>query len=228
MRRSHEDNATEEFMKAVLALVVIYVAIFLIAIQGASQSSVQASPQTAGAVQEQTTPASVDPGKQANIRSLMELMGVRDLVQDATSKGTQQFRENLVASVPNNDRGQEFVNAFIQNYQKRLSPDDLTNQLVTIYDKHFTDEDIKSLLQFYGSPVGQKYAAEMPKITAEVQAANRAVGMRVGKEVLQDLRRQYPGIGAQARLNRPQAQQPERARQQHAVQTDIQASSSQP
>jgi uncharacterized protein len=228
MRRSHQDNATEEFMKAVLALVLIYVAIFLIATQGASQSSVQASPQTAGAVQELATPPSVDPGKQANIRALMELMGVRELVQDATSKGTQQFRENLVASLPNNDRGQEFVNAFIQTYEKRLTPDDVTNQLVTIYDKHFTDEDIKSLLQFYGSPAGQKYAAEMPKITAEVQAANRAVGLRVAKEVLQDLRRQYPGIGAQARLNRPQGQPPEQASQQHAVQSEIQASSTQP
>lgn len=214
-------------MKAVLALVLIYVAIFLVAIQGASQNPVQASPQSASAGQEQATPASIDPGKQANIRSLMELIGVRDLIQDATTKGTEQFRENLIASLPNNDPGQQFVNAFIQNYQKRLSPDDVTNQLVTIYDKHFTDEDIKNLLRFYGSPAGQKYAAEMPKITAEIQAANRAIGMRVAKEVLQDLRREYPGVGAQARL-RPQTQQPEQTRQQHAAPSEIQASSAQP
>jgi len=211
-------------MKAVLALVLIYVAIFLVAIQGASQSPVQASPQTAA--QEQVTSVSIDPGKQANIRSLMELIGVRDVVQDATTRGTEQFRENLVATVPNNDRGQQFIAAFVQNYQKKLNADDVTNQLVTIYDKHFTDEDIKGLLQFYGSPVGQKYAAEMPKITAEIQAANRAMGTRVAKEVLQDLRRQYPGLGAQARL-RPHAQQGEQARQQ-AGQGEIQASSSQP
>ena len=215
-------------MKAVLALVLIYVAIFFIAIQGASQNPVQASPQNAAAAQEQTTAASSDPGKQANIRSLMELVGVRDLIQDATTKGTEQFRNNLIASVPNDDRGQQFVDAFIRNYQKRLSPDDVTNQLVAIYDKHLSDEDIKSLLQFYGSPAGQKYAAEMPKITVEIQAANRAIGTRVAKEVLQDLRRQYPGIGAQARLNKPAGQQPEQARWQHAGQSEIQASSSQP
>src|SRR5215469_6126271 len=212
-------------MKAVLALVFIYVAIFIVAIQGSSQSPVQASNQGASAAQEQA-PASIDPSKQANIRSLMELIGVRDVIQDATAKGTEQFRENLIASVPNNDRGQQFVNAFVQNYQQRLNPDDVTNELVTIYDKHFTDQDIKGLMQFYGSPVGQKFAAEMPKITAEIQAANRAMGTRVAKEVLQDLRRQYPGLGAQARL-RPHAQQGEQARQQ-AGQGEIQASSSQP
>jgi uncharacterized protein len=228
MRRSHEDNATEEVMKAVLALVLIYVATFFIAIQGASQSPVQAAPQNGVAAQEQTGQAPIDPAKEASIRSLMELLGVRDVLQDATAKGTEQFRENLIASVPDNDRGQQFINAFILNYQKKFNPDEVTDQLVVIYDKHFSDAEIKGLLQFYGSPLGQKYATEMPKVTAEIQAANRAVSSRVAKDVLQDLRRQYPGIGAQARLIKPHVAQMDQAKQQSQTQRQSQASASQP
>jgi uncharacterized protein len=215
-------------MKAVLALFVIYVGTFFIVVQGASQNSVQAAPQNTAAEQGQATPASIDPVKEADIRSLMELLGARDAVQDAVAKGREQFRENLIASVPDNERGQKFVNAFVANYQKKFSPDDVTSQLAAIYDRHFTEDDIKTLLQFYGSPLGQKYAAEMPKISAEVQAANRAVSTRVAKDVLQDLRQQYPGIASRARLVKQRSGQDEQAKQQARTQSQNQADASQP
>jgi uncharacterized protein len=213
-------------MKAVLALCAIYVITFLVVVQGASQSSVQAAAQNASVSQGQVPPAAVDPTKEADIRSLMELVGARDVVQDAVAKGTEQFRENLLASVPNSDRGQKFVNAFVEDYQKKFNPDDVTSELIGVYDRHFTEDEIKALLQFYGSPVGQKFAAEMPKISAESQTVNRAVTTRVAKEVLQDLRKQYPGIAAQARLSKRQGQA-EQAKQQ-AQTGQNQASASQP
>jgi uncharacterized protein len=150
-------------MKAVLVLVLIYIGAFLIAIQGATQSPAQV--QSAAAVQQ--PPHAIDPTKEADIHSLLELIGTRDAVQDAAARGAEQFRENLQASVPDNDRGQKFVNTFVDEYQQKFNPDELTSQFVTVYDKHFTDEEIKGLLQFYGSPLGQKYAAEMPKINSE-------------------------------------------------------------
>ena len=191
-------------MKAVLALIVIYIGAFLIATQGASQNTVQPARQDAAA---QT--ASIDPVKEADIRSLMELVGARDSLQEAAARGADQFRENLTASVPDNERGQKFVNAFVDTYKAKFDADAATGQLVAIYDKHFSDDEIKGLLQFYGSPLGQKFAAEMPKINMETQAANRAFGTRIAKDVLQDLRKQYPGVAAHARLAKPRVGQAE-------------------
>lgn len=192
-------------MKAVLVLVLIYIGAFLIAIQGVSQSSAQGQ----NAAAQKKNANAIDPVKEADIRSLLELVGARDAVQDASARGAEQFRDNLLASVPNNQRGQEFVNTFVGEYQKKFNPDEVTGQMVAVYDKHFTDDEIKSLLQFYGSPLGQKYAAEMPKINAEVQAANRAVNTRLAKDVLQDLRKQYPGVGTRARLNKSRPGHPD-------------------
>jgi len=191
-------------MKAVLALIVIYIGAFLIATQGASQNTVQPARQEATA---QT--ASIDPAKEADIRSLMELVGARDSLQEAATRGADQFRENLTASVPDNERGQKFVHAFVDNYKAKFDADAATGQLVAIYDKHFSDDEIKGLLQFYGSPLGQKFAAEMPKINMETQAANRAFSTRIAKDVLQDLRKQYPGVAAHARLAKPRVGQAE-------------------
>ncbi len=197
-------------MKAVLALVIIYVAMFFLAIQGASQNSAQATLH-GGAGQ---AARSVDPAKEADIRSLMELVGARDATQDFATHGADQLRENLLSSVPTNDRGQQFVNAFIDGYKAKFNADEATAQLVTIYDQHFTQDEIKGLLQFYGSPLGQRFAAEMPKINGEMQAANRAFSTRIAKEVLQDLYKRYPGMSAHARLAKPRQSQPEQAQTQ--------------
>jgi hypothetical protein len=187
-------------MKAVLALVIIYVGTFFLAIQGASQNPVNAAPQNAAA-QDQISlrpSKSIDPAKDGDIRSLMELIGARDQVQEAVANSTEQYREKLLATVPNNDKGQAFVTSFADAYQKKFDVDDLTEQLVAIYDKHYSDDEIKALLQFYGSPVGQRVAAEMPKIAKEIQAASRATGAKAAKEALQAMKAQNPEIGQSA------------------------------
>ena len=107
--------------------------------------------------------------------------------------------------MPASERGQQFTEAFVADYQKKFNPDEVTGQLVGIYDQHFTDDEIKGLLQFYGSPLGRKFAAEMPKISAEIDAANRTVSTRVAKDVLQDLPQEYQGIGIQATSAKPRA-----------------------
>ena len=153
-------------MKAVLALTLLYVGTFLVVIQGASQNQIQAAPQNAAAAQDnsqQGQAKSIDPVKESDIRALMELVGVRDQVQDGVSASAEQYREKLLATVPNNEKGQAFVDAFVASYEKKFDPDQITDQVVGIYDKHYTDEEIKGLLQFFGSPLGQKVAAEIPR-----------------------------------------------------------------
>jgi hypothetical protein len=194
----------EAVMKAVLALVIIYVGTFFLVIQGASQNAVQAAPQGAALAQNSAASpqsnSSIDPAKEADIRSLMELVGARDLVQDGSNTAIEQSREKLLATVPNNDKGQAFVNAFAASYQKKFDVDQVTDQLVSIYDKHFTDDEIKGLLQFYGSPLGQKVATEMPKIGRETQVAVRAASTKAAKESLVEVKQQNPEFGQSAHL----------------------------
>ncbi len=206
-------------MKAVLALVIIYVGTFFLVIQGASQNPVQAAPQSAASPQANAAPApAIDPVKEADIRSLMELVGARDLVQDGQAAAVEQAREKLIAPVPINDKGQAFVNTFASIYQKKFDVDQVTEQLVGIYDKHYTEDEIKGLLQFYGSPLGQKVAAEMPKINREIQAALRTVSGKAAREALTEVKMQNPEIGQSARLGNGQAQGQGRWQQRRAQQ----------
>lgn len=197
-------------MKAVLALIIIYVGMFFVAIQGGSPGSVQAALQSAADSQSPAKTA-IDPQKESDIRSLLELVGARDQVQDSVHQAAEQYREKLLASVPNSDKGQAFVNTAINGYEKLFDVDRVDEQLVALYDKHYTDEDIKSLLQFYGSPLGQKVAAESPKIFREIQETTRAEAAKAAKEAVQQAQQENPGVGQNARV----ANTPRRPFQQH-------------
>lgn len=189
-------------MKALLTLVVIYLAMFFVAIQGGSPAAVQAAAQNT-AKQSVTGGPQIDPVKDADIRALIELVGARDQIQDSVTTSAEQYREKLLATVPNNEKGQAFVNSVIAEYQKKYDLDEVVNQIVAIYDKHYTDDEIKGLLQFYGTPFGQKVAAEQSKIMREVQETTRRTAYKSVHEALQRAKQENPGIGQNAHLGNP-------------------------
>ena len=206
-------------MKALVALIIIYIGTFFLVIQGSSQNSVQASPQSAQNNASAQSNSSMDRVKEADIRSLMELVGARDVVQDGAENAIEQSREKLLTTVPNNDKGKAFVKAFATSYQKKLDTDQIAEQLVGIYDKHFTDDEIKGLLQFYGSPLGQKVAGEMPKINRETQAAVRSAGGKAAREALAEVKQENLEVGQSARLGNGQGRLQQRRGQRPQLQT---------
>ena len=204
-------------MKALVALIVIYVGTFFLVIQGSPQNSAQATQQSSQNASVQSN-SDIDRVKEADIRSLMELLGARDMVQDGADNAIQQSREKLLATVPNDEKGQAFVNAFATSYQKKFDADQVTEQLVGIYDKHYTDDEIKGLLQFYGSPLGQKVAAEAPKINREIQAAVRSTSGKAAREALAEVKQQNPEVGQSARLGNGQGRFQQRRGQRQQLQ----------
>jgi hypothetical protein len=143
-------------------------------------------------------------------------------VQDGADNAIEQSREKLQATVPNNDKGKAFVKAFATSYQKKFDADQITEQLVGIYDKHFTDDEIKGLLQFYGSPLGQKVAGEMPKISKETQAAVRSASGKAAREALAEVKQQNPEVGQSARLGNGQGRFQQRRGQRQQLQASQQ------
>jgi hypothetical protein len=210
-------------MKAFLVLLAIYVGAFLIATQGAPQNGVEAS----SSGHDATTEVRIDAGKRADIRSLMEVVGARDEMRQTTARQTEEFRDNLVSALPEQQRAQ-VVTTLVTDYQKKFHADTVSERIVTIYDKHFTDDEVKGLLQFYSSPLGRKFAVEMPKIAAEAQAANREEGTRTATEVVQQLREQTSAVPVQASLKTDNAIHEQSKRQPKLTQPETLASASQP
>lgn len=56
---------------------------------------------------------------------------------------------------------------------------ELTKQLVPLYKKHFTHEDVKELIGFYESPIGKKLTAKTPLLTQESMQLSQTWGMNL-------------------------------------------------
>lgn len=66
---------------------------------------------------------------------------------------------------------------FLQRIDMKQMVDDIS---YTVYDKHFTETELKDLVAFYGSATGKKVIAEMPALFAEsIAKAGEVIGPRI-------------------------------------------------
>jgi hypothetical protein len=83
---------------------------------------------------------------------------------------------------PNIDEGT--VKAFLDDVQVEMSGsvDEYTRLLALVYEKHFSEDELRALAQFYRSDIGKKYITETPGMVSEIQNAGVAwVGAAVAK-----------------------------------------------
>ena len=137
-----------------------------------------------------------DPGKEADIRHLLDLTGSSKIQLGVMERMTEQVKDMLVKSLPAGEHSQEIVNAFTSKMmaRARANPNELLDLMVPIYDKHLTREDIKGLIQFYESPLGRRLAEVMPDIAQEGYAAGAQWGRKIAQDVLQEMRKEYPEL----------------------------------
>ncbi len=70
---------------------------------------------------------------------------------------------------------------------KEVDASTLIELVIPIYDKYYTHEDIKGLLEFYTTPLGQKLIKVQPALTADSMAVGRQWGRMMGEKIGQRL-----------------------------------------
>jgi hypothetical protein len=64
---------------------------------------------------------------------------------------------------------------------------DIVELLLPIYQKHFTEEDLKATIAFYETPAGQKLALESPMVVRESMQAGQQWGQKLGADFAKKL-----------------------------------------
>lgn len=93
--------------------------------------------------------------KRALIRKFLDVFGTRQMM-------TQNF-EQMIASLPQ-DKAKDL--------QKILNVDEIIDNIMPLYDKYFTQEDLEAYVAFYSSERGQKFLKILPVIMQESVAVN--------------------------------------------------------
>ena len=123
------------------------------------------------------TPASA-PADSAKLRLIRQLL-VRVRVTD---QAIQAMEQQLPAQRAANPRvPPEFWERFME--QARARRGELESGYATLYDRHFSTEEIRQLLAFYDTPIGKRFLEVQPVLMREGIALGQEWGSRIGAEV---------------------------------------------
>ncbi len=104
--------------------------------------------------------------KKDDIMELFELMNPGQMIDKIFENMIDVFKHHGNTQI-SPEKQEEFVSYL--NEEVRMMTDNLINvHMVSIYDRYFSDEEIKDLIKFYKSPTGQKMINTMPDIQKDI------------------------------------------------------------
>jgi uncharacterized protein len=113
----------------------------------------------------------IDPAKRADILDLLGLMGTKTAIArmaPTLMAQMQQFSHDAASS----EQQKRLMQDTMARMQARIDSGAFEDLYVSIYDRYFTDDDIRQMIQFYDSPVGRKLVDKQPDITRDVFAGS--------------------------------------------------------
>lgn len=138
--------------------------------------------------------AKIDPAKEADIRKLLELAGTKALVSQTMESMSKSIKPLLTNSLPPGDYREKLVDLFFAKFTVKADVQHLLDLAVPVYDRNFSHQEIRSLIEFYQTPLGQKAIATLPKVTAEMQEQGRKWGEDLGKQCMVEVLSEHPEL----------------------------------
>ncbi len=124
------------------------------------------------------------PERRQNIRRLLEITKAVELSNQAGEQAIAQLKTSL-AQLPASAGGQlspevmdKITSVFEEEMRKEFTAERVISSITPIYEKYLSDDDVKALIVFYESPIGQKVINVLPQIMREAfeDGANRGQG----------------------------------------------------
>ena len=120
-----------------------------------------------------------DQAKAAAIREILTLTHASDqaILAMETSLPAQRAANPAIPAV--------FWDRFLTQAKARKG--ELEDQIMIVYDRHFSTDELRGLIAFYKTPVGQKMLQVQPIVVQESILAGQQWGQKIGMEVGQQL-----------------------------------------
>lgn len=118
-----------------------------------------------------------DSAKRADIKKLMDVTGSGKLGIQVMNQMIGAFKQGKMG-VPDK---------FWEDFMAEINPNELVEMCIPSYEKHFTHAEIKQLLAFYETPLGQKLIRTQPELMQECMIAGQTWGRKLGEKVAKKL-----------------------------------------
>lgn len=116
------------------------------------------------------------------VRELFELSGVTREAEMIVDQIMQVLRGSNPRVPP------DFWEQLRQEMKDSISSGEYLDQLIPIYQKHVSAQDVEALIAFRKSDAGRRFTEAQPKIVAESMEVGRAWGAKLGQKAVEKLK----------------------------------------
>jgi uncharacterized protein len=142
-------------------------------------------------------PQKVDPATEADIRQLMDLAGTKAAVTRTMNNMEQSMRPLLLRAFPPGVYRERLVQLFFEKFHAKTNAEAVMDLTIPVYAQYLTDDEVKQIIQFYQTPLGQKWISVQPKVQEDLQPKARAWGEQMGREALIEVLQEHPDLAEQ-------------------------------
>ena len=132
--------------------------------------------------------------KAVNIERLLKLVGADKLQSQMLEQAIGMLKPLFAANGQGDEANRKMLNRFSTIMTEELRKADLARIAPELYDKYFTNEEIKGLIAFYESPIGQKTVQVLPALSAESMSRGQKLGEQAGERAFQRFLQEYPDV----------------------------------
>jgi hypothetical protein len=138
------------------------------------------------------TELQVEPERLAAARDLLQATNTESQFTTVIPMMFGQLKQSMPPAGP---KMQEELDKVFDEVQKQFIErrNEVLDQIAVLYAQKFSAEEMKALADFYRSPIGQKFIAAMPELTAEAMKMGniwgRNIAMDAERKVREEMRR---------------------------------------
>jgi hypothetical protein len=123
-------------------------------------------------------------GVDADVHALLDITGSFKIAEQLIDGMAQQLGK----------ANPKIPESFWAEMRKKIKKEDFYALITPIYRRHLSPEDIKGLLAFYRTPLGQRVVKSLPAIAQESMVVGQAWGEKIGRQIVQEARQRGYGI----------------------------------
>jgi len=121
----------------------------------------------------------------------VQIDGSVNQVMDGMQKNIKPMMMNML---PPGEYRDKLIDLFFEKFRSKADVQVLINLTVEKYDKYLSEEEIKALIQFYSTTLGQKTLSVLPQLMVELQGESMKWGQDLGRQSMIEVLSEHPEL----------------------------------
>lgn len=142
----------------------------------------------------------LDPQLKSDIKHLLETMDIQQASEAALRRTFENLKPQLTASLPPTPNRDKIIDAYEDKLAGLVHSPEYEDGLVAIYARHFSDDEIKAIDQFYQTPAGKRLVQTLPDVMSEAESFGQQTAAGSIPRILQELCREFPELQGEAKF----------------------------